>query len=105
MECPSCRSRRVERRPPSQISPHPGYRCRNCGLLMRGHGMAFLYVVVLAIGCALFAVLAVLLANGDAGLPQILGTPLLGAVCSIYAIRQLMRPVPHQTREDEDEDY
>ena len=104
MRCPSCGSRRVERRPPSQISPHPGYRCRNCGLLMRGRGMALLYVVVLLIGCGLFAVLAVLLAIGEAGLPQILGTPLLGAICSAYAIRQLLRPVPLRSHEDEDED-
>ena len=105
MECPSCGSRRVERRPPSQISPHPGYRCRNCGTLMRARGTLFLYLGVLALGCGFFALLVGLLISGEAGLPQLVGPPLLGVICAVYSIRQLVRPVPRKTRDDErDED-
>jgi DNA-directed RNA polymerase subunit RPC12/RpoP len=47
VECPKCGSIRVERLPPSQISPKPGYRCNNCGLKMRSTGMLLVYVFVL----------------------------------------------------------
>ena len=104
MKCPSCGSRRVERRPPSQISPHPGYHCRNCGLLMRGRGMLFVYLVVLAIGCGFFGLFVVLLAHGEVGLLQIGVPPIIGAICAVYSVRQLMRPGPRETREDDDED-
>ncbi|MBN9119696.1 MAG: hypothetical protein J0I06_11160 [Planctomycetes bacterium] len=104
MKCPSCGSRRVERRPPSQISPHPGYHCRNCGLLMRGRGMLFLYLIVLAVGCGFFGLFVFFLARGEVALWQIGTAPIVGAICAVYSVRQLMRPLPRRTRDDEDDD-
>jgi hypothetical protein len=104
MRCPSCSSRRVARRPPSQISPHPGYHCRNCGTLMRAPGMWFLYVLVLLVGCGFFGLFVILLVNGEVAIWQIGAPPIIGAICAVYSIHQLMRPVPRRTRDDEDED-
>ena len=107
LECPSCGSRRVVPRPHSQISPRPGYECRNCGTLMRDRGMLIVYLGVLMMGCAFVALFLWLLASGDAGLPQFV-TPVIAAVCVVYSVRQLMRPVPRRVREregdEEDED-
>jgi hypothetical protein len=71
---------------------------------MRAPGMLFLYVVILILGCGFFGLFAVLLANGEVGLLEVGVPPIIGAICAVYSIRQLMRPVPRQTREDEDED-
>lgn len=103
LQCPACGSRRVAPRPPSQISPRPGYECRNCGTLMRDRGMLVVYLGVLLMGCAFVALFAWFLASGDAGPPQFV-TPVLAAVCVVYAVRQLMRPVPKRERDEDDED-
>lgn len=103
MECPVCGSRRVEPRPPSQISPRPGYYCRNCGTLMRDGGMLVVYLAILALGCAFVALFLWLLATGEAGPPQFV-MPILAAVCVVYSVRQLLRPVPRRTRDRDDED-
>ena len=71
---------------------------------MRGRGMLFLYVVVLIVGCGFFGLFVVLLANGEVGLLQVGVPPIIGAICAVYSVRQIMRPVPRQTREDDDED-
>jgi DNA-directed RNA polymerase subunit RPC12/RpoP len=104
LECPSCGSRRVERRPESQISPHPGYRCRNCGRLMRGRGTLFMYAGVLVIGGGFVALFVYLLASGQADWPQIFGTWIIGAICAVYSIRQLMRPTPIRVSDEEEDE-
>jgi hypothetical protein len=71
---------------------------------MRGRGTAFLYVVVLLVGAGLVALFLGLLASGQAGWPQIFGTWIIGAICAVYSIRQLLRPVPIRIDDDEDED-
>src|SRR5262245_27785344 len=112
MECPKCKSRRVEALPPNQISPRPGYLCRNCGAKLRDPKMGCVYVVVLALGLVLGAVclgtILIVAEDWGAKLGRIgfLGMCLL---CSGYAVAQLMRPTPRRTpkresEDDEDED-
>ena len=69
MECPRCASAEVERLPPSQISPHPGYKCRACGVKMRAPGMLFPYLVVLALGVGLSGLFLYLLLGGEGDQP------------------------------------
>jgi hypothetical protein len=102
LECPSCRSPQVERLPPSQISPRPGYRCGGCGALLRERGTLPIYLLVLAIGCGFVGLFVYLLATGHAG-PERFVTPLIGGICAIYSIRQLMRPVPQRRARDTEE--
>jgi hypothetical protein len=71
---------------------------------MRAPGMLFLYLVVLAVGCGFFAVFVVLLAHGEMAFWQVGTPPIIGSICAVYSIRQLMRPVPRRTREDEEDD-
>jgi hypothetical protein len=52
MECPKCESTKVERLPPSPISPHPGYRCGECGTKLRAPGMLVAYIAVLVVKTA-----------------------------------------------------
>lgn len=105
MECPRCGSTRVERLPPSQISPHPGYKCGECGVVMRASKMLVPYLIVLALGAGLFGLFLFLLLGGEGDHPMPLkGLWLagLGLVCSGYSIMQLMRPVPRRNRVNSD---
>jgi hypothetical protein len=105
MECPRCDSDRVERLPPSEISPYPGYRCRDCGTLMRSRGTLPLYLIVLFVGCAFLIGFIVLLASGEVGFVLPGGSVIIGTICAVYSIRQILRPVPRPTRHhDEDDD-
>jgi DNA-directed RNA polymerase subunit RPC12/RpoP len=102
MECPQCGSPNIERLPPSQISPHPGYRCSACGKLMRAPGMLFLYLAVLVIGVGLGG-LFLLLVLGDAEerIPlRAIWLAGAGLLCAGYAVMQLARPVPRQKKHD-----
>lgn len=101
IECPSCGSSRVERRP-SQISPRPGYRCRNCGTLMRERGTLFLYIIVLAIGCGFAGVFVYGVAN-EIITPDRFVYALIGAICAVYSIRQMMRPLPRRRAKEAEE--
>jgi len=96
MECPKCESSQVVRLPPSQISPHPGYRCTDCGLKMRESGMLFVYIIVLVIGLAvggLFVSMAIARENDN--FPY-RGLWLAGAglVVAGYSAMQIARPAP-----------
>jgi hypothetical protein len=104
MECPRCNSSRVERRPPSQISPYPGYECRKCGLLMRSRGTLPLYLIVLFVGCAFLIGFIVLVVSGEVGFVLPGGSVVIGTICAAYSIRQIVRPVPRPSREHDDED-
>ena len=104
MECPKCRSARVEKFPPNQISPRPGYRCRNCGAKLRDPGMGFVYLAVLALGSALggFHLYFTLWYEHDEPKPlQGLWLAGLGSVCAGYSLAQLMRPKPRRASERE----
>ena len=110
MECPKCDSDRVEELPPSQISPRPGYFCRNCGAKLRDPKMGCVYIAVLALGLILGAVALVTLVIAEEDWGAKLGRiGFLGMclVCSGYAVAQLMRPTPRRTstrESDDDED-
>jgi hypothetical protein len=109
MECPKCDSDRVEELPPNQISPRPGYRCRNCGAKLRDPKMGCVYFVVLALGLVLGAVALVTLVIAEEDWGAKLGRiGFLGMclLCSGYAVAQLMRPTPRRTpkRKSDDED-
>ena len=102
MECPKCSSNQVERLPPSQISPKPGYRCNNCGLKMRSSGMLVVYVFILFIGLAFFLVaLYATLDDGDRILDA-LAYGQIGLVVAGYSLLQIARPVPRRTPETEE---
>jgi len=104
MECPRCASERVERLPPSGITPHPGYRCGACGVVMRAWGMWFPYLVVLALGSGLVGLFLFMLFDRTRSDPMplrafwLIG---LGLVCAGHAVLQLMRPVPRRCRSDD----
>jgi hypothetical protein len=66
--------------------------------------MWFLYAIVLLVGCGFFGLFVILLVNGEVVIWQVGVPPILGAICAAYSIRQLMRPVPQPTREDDEED-
>src|SRR5262245_24223172 len=92
-ECPRCGSARVERLRADGISPHPGYRCGNCGVKMRARGMALVYVVVLIlVSLVVCLILAALREEeGPWGAVYPLG---LWLTCAGYSLWQLARPVP-----------
>jgi hypothetical protein len=102
MKCPACGSSRVERRPPDQISPHPGYQCRNCGTVMRAREMLVVYLVVLMIGFVFLGGFVFLMVSDVTG-PGVYLPSLPAVVCTVYAIRQLLRPVPLRDEPEEDE--
>ena len=107
MECPKCDSDRVEELPPNQISPRPGYRCRNCGAKLRDPKMGCVYFVVLALALVLGAVALVTLVIAEEDWGAKLGRiGFLGMclVCSGYAVAQLMRPTPRRTSDRESDD-
>lgn len=54
LSCPKCRCPDVERLPSNAVTPHPGYRCVQCGLRMRG--MTWTYILVIVLGVALLTV-------------------------------------------------
>jgi DNA-directed RNA polymerase subunit RPC12/RpoP len=101
MECPKCGSSSVERLPPSQISPHPGYRCNNCGIKMRSHGMLFVYIFTFVVGAALCFLCGWLLVEAGGGDRPIrvawLGV--IGIVVAGYSVMQIFRPVPRRGSE------
>ena len=98
MECPKCGSSSVEKLPPSQISPHPGYLCSNCGIKMRSHGMLFVYLFVLLIGsglCVLCAWLLLEAGGGDRPI-RVAWLGVVGFVVAGYSVMQIARPVPRR---------
>jgi predicted RNA-binding Zn-ribbon protein involved in translation (DUF1610 family) len=101
LECPKCGSARVERLPPSQISPQSGYRCNNCGVAMRAPGMLFIYLVTFILGLAFFALGSFLLINIEKTFspfkPVLYGAA--GLVVAGYSAPQIIRPVPRRVSE------
>ena len=99
MECAKCGSYQVDRLPPSQITPHPGYRCGDCGLKMRAPGMLPLYLLVIVLGGG-FAALVIYLALGGEGDKQMPAKGIwfagVGIFCVGYALMQIARPVPRR---------
>jgi hypothetical protein len=93
LACPICGSPHVEPRPPSRISPYPGYHCRDCGALMRAPGTLPLYLFIVLLGSGFVGLFAYLSKAGEAG-PWHAETPLIALVCVVYSLRQLWRPVP-----------
>jgi len=106
MNCPKCGSNRIEKRPPSQITPNSGYICIKCGAVLRGHGTLPIYIAALAIGIAFFVVMAGMLISepGELGakIPQALGLAAMGIVCSGYSLMQLLRHVPTGNPDEHD---
>jgi ribosomal protein L37AE/L43A len=100
-ECPNCDSRNVVRRPPSQISPHPGYVCRDCGTVMRARGMAVVYLAVLLIAIGFLSLFGYLASIGEFKVGNA-WKPILAVVCAGYSIRQLFRPVPKRVELDDE---
>jgi hypothetical protein len=64
----------------------------------------FLYLAVLVIGCGFFALFVILLVNDEVGPFEAGMLPIVGAICAVYSARQLMRPVPRQTSEEDEDD-
>src|SRR5688500_5888704 len=96
MKCPKCGSTTVEKLPPSQISPHPGYRCNGCELKMRSHGMVFVYLFTLLFGLALCILCVTLLVvtEGSERPLKMLWLGGVGVIVAGYSVAQIMRPVP-----------
>ncbi|WP_020470563.1 hypothetical protein [Zavarzinella formosa] len=104
MECPKCGSSQVKRLPPSQISPHPGYQCGECGIKMRSSGMLFVYLLTLLIGIAIGAVMVYMLIEEDGGNRPFQAAWLgaAGLIVAGYSVMQIARPVPRpQPKTDE----
>ena len=101
MECPNCGSAQVKLLPPSQISPHPGFRCADCGILMRSRGMQFIYVVAFLLGLAFFAgAVAARFFLEEIGLPiRAIALGIAGVAVAVNSVRQIARPVPRRSRD------
>jgi hypothetical protein len=101
LECRRCASVRIEKLPPSSISPHAGYKCGECGTIMRAPQMLFPYLIVFMLGTGLASLFIYLMLGyqGDHGMPArgfwLFG---LGLICAWYALRQLTRPAPRKRR-------
>src|SRR5438132_2235077 len=97
MKCPRCDSSDVQRLPPSQITPRPGYQCNDCGVKLRAPGTLPLYLTAVLLGGGLIALVAYV-ALGGAGARKMpaggYGLGAMGLVCAGYALMQLARPVP-----------
>ena len=99
--CPYCDSFEVIRLPKSEVSPHPGYRCDDCGLIMRPNGSGIMYVVgmILSIGVIALAIFAI----SDPGAGGIrIGLPVAGIVVFCYSLRMMLRPTPKLVDEETD---
>lgn len=106
LQCAACKSARVTLAPADGISPHPGYRCLECGARMRG--MTFQFVLAILLGIGLLAVASGLVPIfGDERDPRIVSlvrSP-VGPWSAVFTIplyllgigcfaRQLIRPSP-----------
>ncbi len=100
MECPKCGSSQVERLPPSQISPKPGYRCNDCGSKLRSPGMYVVYLAILLIGltCVVGSIFAMVTLDGTDRPFRVLWLAGAGAVVAGYSAMQLARPAPLNRR-------
>lgn len=96
MECPRCNSTEVARLPPSQISPHPGYHCQQCGLKMRSHGMFYVYLFFLLFGLVVSAipVIVFLIFGEDEKVLKTSWLLVAGLVVCGYSAMQIARPTP-----------
>jgi hypothetical protein len=96
VKCPRCGSPAVERLPPNQISPRPGYRCRDCGSKLRSPGTYVVYLVVLLISLSgVVGIGYAMVEFGGADRPfRMLWLAGVGLVVAGYSAVQLSRPTP-----------
>jgi peptidoglycan/LPS O-acetylase OafA/YrhL len=69
---------------------------------MRERGTLFLYIIVLAIGCGFAGAFVYGVATGIIT-PDRFVYALIGAICAVYSIRQIIRPLPKRRARKADE--
>jgi hypothetical protein len=92
--CPRCNSRAVDRLPPDNVSRHPGYACRACGLRMRPRNSTAKWLVVLVFSLLVCAVCLVAICLKPVEFFRLLGIAAAMAVLAVCTVLQLRRPMP-----------
>ncbi len=98
MRCAKCGAEGVERLPPNSFSRNPGFRCPQCGAVMRPPGSGLFYGGLIALGIA-FVALGVILAVAfaeEGGRAWQAGAlfGVLGLAAAGWSVAQLRLPTP-----------
>ena len=98
LECPKCGSTQVKLLPPSVITSHPGFRCLDCGILMRSRGVLFIYLIAFPLGVAFLVggVVSLFFIDEIGVSIRAIGLGVVGAIVARYSILQIARPVPRR---------
>jgi hypothetical protein len=102
MRCAACKVAALRPLPPNAFSRRPGYVCSECGKVMRPPGTTGTYVFVVFLGtfvflASVFGFVGMWLLVDEIRKPLISGMAVgiaVGAASSVWAIKQLTRPVP-----------
>jgi hypothetical protein len=91
--CPACESHDLVRRKNTGITPHQGYVCQECGVLMRPEGYGIVYAVAMVIGLA-FGALGVAAVVGMGEFGHGVYFAVAGFGVAGFTFRELLGPSP-----------